>query len=141
MENQEFKADGGKTNPLLLERDMAQALDLVNRVLDYGAEKYEATSWKRVAPERYEQALRRHRRDRDLGEDFDRESGLLHLAHEACNALFLLQMAVEGGKYAGIDLSAYKKPPLNHKPQQKQELQTPCPMCIRGVCTDLCHGK
>ena len=89
--DQTFKADGGKINPDLLFTGMPDALKAVAAVLSYGAQKYEAHSWKRVDMARYEAALGRHMLDRKAGELYDKESGLLHLAHEACNILFLLQ--------------------------------------------------
>lgn len=111
--SQNNKADGGKSNPLLIEVDLAKALAVINRVLDYGAEKYERAGWKKVEPERYDAAARRHRRDRDLGHMFDAESGLAHLAHEACNNLFQLQMLIE--THPSLDFYSYNKPPQDHK--------------------------
>lgn len=111
--NQTNKADGGKSNPLLIEVDLARALYAVNRVLDYGAEKYERAGWKKVEAERYDAAARRHRRSRDMGEVRDAESGLHHLAHEACNLLFQLEM--ELSKLAYSDFETYNKPPQDHK--------------------------
>ena len=117
--DQRNKADAGKSNPLLVEVDLAKALTLVNRVLDYGAEKYERAGWKTVDAERYDAAARRHRRSRDLGEKFDEESGLAHLAHEATNVLFQLEMAIEASEVFGTatleELSEYNKPPTAHK--------------------------
>ena len=58
--DQAFKADGGKINPDLLFTGMPDALKAVAAVLSYGAQKYEAHSWKRVDMARYEAALGRH---------------------------------------------------------------------------------
>lgn len=113
MEDQSNKADGGKTNPLLLEQDMVNALQVVNRVLDYGAEKYERAGWMKVEPQRYDAAARRHRRSRDAGEVCDRESGLLHMAHEACNLLFQIELLVR--ENPGVDFFSYNDPPQDHK--------------------------
>lgn len=116
--NQTNKADAGKTNPLLLHEDMNTALRLVNRVLDYGAQKYERGGWKKVHGDRYKEALIRHLRDILAGEDFDNESGLLHLAHLACNALFLLEFKAETMLNAGWttkQLFTYQEPPQDHK--------------------------
>jgi hypothetical protein len=107
------KADAGKSNPLLLEVDLADALAIVNRVLDYGAEKYERAGWMKVETERYDAANRRHRRDRDRGEMFDIESGLIHLAHEATNLLFQIQMLVKARPE--INFYKYNVPPQAHK--------------------------
>lgn len=115
--NQSNKADGGKSNPLLLEEDMVHALEAVNRVLDYGAEKYERAGWKKVELERYIAAMLRHQRAWLKGELIDDESGLPHIAHIACNALFLLQMYADvqlaKGKY--VEMLTYNKPPQEHK--------------------------
>ena len=111
--NQTYKADGGKSNPLLLEVDLAEALIAVNRVMDYGAEKYERAGWMKVEPTRYDAASRRHRRDRDRGDTHDPESGLLHLAHEATNILFQLQMFIKNNP--AVIWYDYRKPPRDHK--------------------------
>lgn len=68
------------------------ALEEVARVLAYGAKKYQAWNWVRVAdPERrYADAMLRHFTAWQAGEGLDTESGLPHLACLACNALFLL---------------------------------------------------
>lgn len=106
---QNFKADAGKPNPLLLETGCPRALLAVTRVLDFGALKYEQNSWQSIEVERYNAAARRHRLARDLGEERDTETGLLHLAHEAANLLFQLEMKC---REMGVDcLSFY--PPTN----------------------------
>lgn len=116
-EDQLYKADAGKLKPSLLLEGMPRALLLVTAVLSYGAQKYEAHSWKRVSGERYKDAKLRHMLEEmaDLSIS-DPESGLLHKAHEICNSLFILEQEVE-------DLSAeeFKKllsfnpPPQDHK--------------------------
>lgn len=90
--SQAFKDDEGKPNPLLLETGCPRALLAVIQVLDFGARKYKAHSWQGVEAERFNAAARRHRLARDLGEDMDPESGLLHLAHETANLLFQLEL-------------------------------------------------
>lgn len=107
------KADGGKSNPLLLEKHMVRALASVNAVLDYGAQKYEPEGWRKVEPERYDKAARRHRKDRDYGETHDKESGLLHLSHEVCNLLFQIEMFIDANP--GVNYLAYKAPPTEHR--------------------------
>lgn len=64
----------------------------VIHVLEFGANKYEPHSWQSVDVEHFNAAARRHRFARDMGEDWDQESGLLHLAHEAANLLFQLEL-------------------------------------------------
>lgn len=114
---QHLKADGDKSNPLLLEQGMPLALMSVNRTLDYGAIKYEAHSWMRVpdAIKRYDAAARRHRRARDAGDMFDDESGLPHLAHEIVCNLMVLELTIKSD--AGIDWYSFNTPPQDHKEQ------------------------
>lgn len=117
MNDQKFKADAGKLQPYLLMKGMPRALMLISAVLSYGAQKYEAHSWKKVAGDRYENAKIRHQLDAlaDLG-DNDDESGLMHLAHEACNILFLLQQRVENLTPAEFkELLKFNPPPTGHK--------------------------
>jgi hypothetical protein len=89
----EHKDDKSKPKPSLLPW---LALIPVIRILEFGAKKYAAHSWKNVAPERYVEALLRHaiefgeRQHTDGILCCDQESGLPVLAHLACNALFLL---------------------------------------------------
>lgn len=136
MADQTNKADGGKTNPALLHEDMGHALYIINRVLDYGAEKYERAGWKKVEPDRYQAAKKRHRDDLEVfNERYDLESGLMHRAHEACNVLFLLQLELEAmyDEYrAGVDdprsfgnfvkmLGMYNPPPTTHKARRRRK--------------------
>lgn len=113
MHNQTIKADGGKSNPLLLEADMPDALEIINRVLDYGERKYVRLSWREVLPERWDAAARRHRRDRDKGQLFDAESGLLHMAHEAAGLIIQIQKFAMA--HPELDLLSFRQPPQAHK--------------------------
>ena len=126
MLNQENKADNGKHDPTLLMHDLGKALKAVTAVLNYGADKYEPRGWKTVEPRRYQSALLRHYNDHYVwnGEK-DEESGLLHLAHLATNALFLLQMHIENSEHdpnPTKDFYTYKKPPQNHKKNKAPEI-------------------
>lgn len=111
--DQTQKADAGKTDPVLFERDLVNAVNAINRVLDYGAAKYEPGGWQTVDPARYDSAARRHRRDRDKGELRDVESGMVHLAHEACNLLFQLELFIR--QNPDMDFHSFKTPPTHHK--------------------------
>lgn len=93
----DMKFDGGKPRMNLLPAD---ALLAVAEVLTFGAQKYEADSWKQVegGRERYEAALLRHWAAFKSGEDYDSETGLSHWAHIACNALFLVHLHSKGSK-------------------------------------------
>jgi hypothetical protein len=67
----------------------------VVRVLEFGAKKYAPEAWRRVpdARRRYLSAALRHLAAISMGETVDPESGLLHAAHAACCALFLIRFA------------------------------------------------
>ena len=98
------KHDSGKPRPAsLLPWD---ALCEVLKVLEYGATKYGADNWRQVTNgiHRYEDAQARHFLARKvLGETHDAETGILHRAHEACNALFLVAFELEAQrKAAGV---------------------------------------
>lgn len=83
------KHDAGKPGVHLLP---PLALVEVARVLDYGAAKYSADGWRKVDKRsRYVAAAMRHLLAYQAGEDVDAESGLPHLAHAACCALFLVE--------------------------------------------------
>jgi len=70
------------------------AIDEIVSVLNYGAKKYTANSWQNVENgiERYTAALLRHISAWRQGEKFDKESGLSHLSHIGCNAMFLIYL-------------------------------------------------
>ena len=97
-----------KLNTLLLHRDLANALEAVNRVLHWGCNErqppYPETGWKDVPLDKYKQALLRHQSEwmKDPS-SLDDESGKLHLAHMATNALILLQRWPEEGKSGSTD--------------------------------------
>lgn len=95
------KYDSGKLRFSLLMRGLALPLKAVVAVLSYGAQKYEAESWKNVpdAKRRYEDAFDRHLNAWRSGEMHDDESGLHHLAHVACNCLFILWFEMQGTAY------------------------------------------
>lgn len=96
-----LKHDGGKPRPSLLIRGMPRALMRVAEVLTFGAEKYEAHSWRNVenGEERYDDAKLRHMFKDAMGEVADSESTIEHLAHECCNLLFLLEKKLTAEGY------------------------------------------
>ncbi len=60
------------------------------KVLTMGAEKYDSRNWEAgMLWSNVISSLKRHIAAIEKGEDFDKESGLLHAAHVACNAHFL----------------------------------------------------
>lgn len=82
------KNDSGKLlYNLLPPRELQQVVE----VLTIGADKYGVDNWKHCDDTtRYINALMRHLEAYRQGEKLDREDGKHHLAHLACNALFLL---------------------------------------------------
>jgi len=63
-------------------------------VLTFGAEKYAVNSWQDVDDgiNRYLAAAMRHINAIRQGETHDKESGLLHSAHAACNMMFVTEL-------------------------------------------------
>lgn len=68
------------------------ALHDVVRVLEHGVKKYRRDNWQRVERprRRYLAAAFRHLSAVSDGEWLDQDSGLPHVAHAACNCLFLI---------------------------------------------------
>lgn len=88
--NQEAKADSGKIRPTLVPASLVFA---VAAVRGYGTQKYgDPENWRKVEPDRYEDALYRHWLAYLNGEEKDQESGLPHLWHLATNAAFLIEL-------------------------------------------------
>ena len=95
VERTEAKADKGKVRPTLVPPSMILA---IAKVREYGCEKYkDPDNWRKVEPQRYRDALYRHFLAYLSGEKYDKESGLPHLWHMACNVAFLVDLEVEDG--------------------------------------------
>lgn len=73
------------------------AVESIVEVMTFGANKYAPNNWKYLdnAESRYKAALLRHVAAIDKGEVKDPDSGLPHIAHAACNALFLLWFHIQ----------------------------------------------
>lgn len=99
------KLDAGKVRPSLVLDDMARAIWAVAEVATYGAEKYSDGGWLLVknALQRYADAKDRHR-IQSANALRDPETGLLHAAHEAWNALALLELQLRGLEAATSDV-------------------------------------
>ena len=84
------KDDKGKPMVSLVESDFILGMA---KILTFGANKYGAENWKLGAsPEdirRYKDALLRHVLTYTSGELNDKETGLSHAYHAACNLMFL----------------------------------------------------
>ena len=87
------KFDADKVRPSLILNDMPRAILAVAEVGTYGAEKYSEGGWKHVEPgiARYTDAMDRHRVKEGI-ESHDDDSGLMHAAHVAWNALARLEL-------------------------------------------------
>ena len=86
------KFDAGKVRPSLILNAMPLAILAVSEVGTYGANKYSENGWKDVdnGIARYTDAMDRHRIKEGL-EVFD-DSGLMHAAQVAWNALARLEL-------------------------------------------------
>jgi len=89
-----MKEDEGKLRYTLIP---PSSLKEIARVLEFGAKKYAPNSWATVpnALERYTDAIYRHLEAWRSGETHDPESGLHHLSHAACNAVFITHLALK----------------------------------------------
>lgn len=88
------KADAGKIRPSLVLGGFARALIAVCKVGTYGATKYTDNGWTEVPKgiERYDDAKLRHWLDEKRGIPTDKDTNLIHAAHEAWNALARLDL-------------------------------------------------
>lgn len=117
ISDQKFKADAGKLRAGLVFEGLPRSLLMIAAVLSYGAQKYEAHSWKKVDTSRYTDARYRHMLDvlAGLG-DHDDESGLLHDAHELTNVMFCLEQKLERLSPEEFkELLKFNPPPQGHK--------------------------
>ena len=91
------KVDSGKVDVSILFESFPNALLAVSEVATFGANKYTRGGWKEVANgfQRYEAAGGRHKLYRHKGEEFDTDSKLPHLYHEAWNALAILEFYIK----------------------------------------------
>lgn len=115
--DQVYKADAGKIKARLLFEGCPRALLAAAAVLSYGAQKYEAHSWKKVHMDRYKDAKYRHLlSDEIYTNHLDEESGLPSKFHEFVNTMFLLEDWLS--QFSSEELEALMKfnpPPTAHK--------------------------
>lgn len=107
------KLDNGKVRPSLVLGDMANAILAVSEVATFGAAKYSDGNWLLVEEgiKRYTDAKDRHRLEGAIS-DVDSESGLLHAAHEAWNALAVLELKLRSKKVFNVTEEAMVKESL-----------------------------
>jgi hypothetical protein len=90
-DQQALRYNDGKLRWGLVDWD---ALAPMVRVLEYGCKKYADHNWKKGLPyTATSESLLRHLYAFLGGEDIDPESGLLHVGHILCNAMFLSYMS------------------------------------------------
>lgn len=88
------KHDDGKVQIALMP---TEALEEIAAVFTFGAKKYAADNWRKgFTFRRVASACLRHLFAWLRGEDKDPETGLSHLAHAACNLMFLITFQKTG---------------------------------------------
>ena len=98
-----IKHDTGKADWSLMPWE---AVEEINKVLAFGAQKYAAHNWQQGTGFKYTRVLNsllRHVFAYMRGEDLDPESGLSHMAHAGCNVLFLLHYNKNKSRYKNDD--------------------------------------
>ena len=97
-EEKEIKFDDGKPKLTLVPRKIIFA---IAKIREYGVKKYkDPDNWKTVEKERYRDAAYRHfMAYLDDPDGADKESGLPHLWHLACNIAFLCEMEIPVDKF------------------------------------------
>lgn len=93
QESQKAKADAGKVRLTLVPRKI---IWFIGKIREYGNKKYgDPENWRKVDIQRYRDAAYRHwLAYLDDPHGVDKESGLPHLWHVACNIAFLCEMEV-----------------------------------------------
>lgn len=82
-----IKYDQEKPRYELVPWDM---FEQVVHVLTYGSQKYDDDNWMKIDKKRYFSALHRHIKAWYCGERDDSETGMHHMAHAICCALFIM---------------------------------------------------
>lgn len=88
-----INGSGSRFNENKLRYDLlpVNALTHVSKVFEFGAKKYGEYNWRKgMSWNSVVASIERHLAAFKLGEDYDKESGLLHISHLVTNGLFLL---------------------------------------------------
>ena len=87
----EARKDDFKDGKVRMDLVPMDTVENIGKVLTFGAQKYSENSWQDLPDfwKRYKAALLRHIIAIDKGELIDPESGLPHIDHVLCNAVFL----------------------------------------------------
>jgi hypothetical protein len=95
------KYDAGKLEYHLLSNE---AIEGLVQILMFGKQKYGAFNWaKGLSYTRVYDAMLRHALAWRKGEDVDDETGLSHMYHVLCNAMFLAHYISHPDKYHEFD--------------------------------------
>lgn len=88
-----------------------ELIESVGHVLSYGVKKYTDHNWRGgIRYSRVFGALLRHLMSYASGNKFDKETGMSHLWHAACNLAFLITFDAHPEFYKDFDdLYSYKK--------------------------------
>lgn len=116
------KLDAGKNRLGLVLGGFARALREVGWVGTYGANKYTPDGWIEVpnGVERYTDALHRHLLEEKAGAACDIDTGLLHAAHAAWNALARLDLMIREREAATPKDAAARSPLTVAHPDKTQ---------------------
>jgi hypothetical protein len=98
-----IRYDSGKADWSLMPWE---AVEEINKVLEFGAKKYAKHNWQQGEGFSYTRVLNsllRHVFSYMRGEDLDPESGLSHMAHAGCNVLFILYYIKNKSRYKNDD--------------------------------------
>jgi len=84
---------------LMMDLVIPEVIIAIAEVLTFGAKKYKPDSWQAVKDGNnvHYASLMRHLMAWRKGEKYDKESGLSHLKHMMCNAMFLLYHEEKNG--------------------------------------------
>lgn len=99
------KLDQGKQRPALIYEGFCRALSAVADIGTFGAKKYTDNGWVSVenGHDRYTNAMHRHLLAEARGEKVDSDSGLLHSAHAAWNALARLELELRANEALALE--------------------------------------
>jgi hypothetical protein len=96
-----MKCNGTKHDQEKIRMDLLpmDGLFEIAKVLTFGAKKYGDHNWEKgIGYHRLRAAQLRHDAAVEMGELLDPESGLIHTAHKACDALMELTLRLRNGK-------------------------------------------